>query len=364
MTYPTKWREPMRVGHWPRALQWLLLVIVSLVLRAVFHLAGVPAASLLGPMIAAIVAGGGAGATVRVGRFSLQGSQAILGCLIGSTITIASLTILVHEWPVFLAAVLLIVGASTVQGWFIYRRGLLPKATAIWGTVPGAAPAMVLLSEASGADSQLVAFMQYLRSILIALCAAGAVRALGHGGPVAAVAHDLASPNWLMVAASFGAAGIGMMLSNVLKVPGGAIFLPMTVAGAAQALSGFHVELPTALVGLAYAAIGWHIGFAFNRKIFAYARILPHIILSILIMIGVCACVGYALARVLDLSTLTAILATAPGGIDTVSIIAASGGVELSLVMAVQALRAVLVVLLSPAFIKYSASAERAAKSS
>ena len=40
---------------------------------------------------------------------------------------------------------------------------MLPGTTAVWGSSPGAATAMVLMAEAFGADARLVAFMQYLR---------------------------------------------------------------------------------------------------------------------------------------------------------------------------------------------------------
>ena len=49
---------------------------------------------------------------------------------------------------------------------------MLPGTTAVWGSSPGAATAMVLMADAFGADARLVAFMQYLRVIFVSMAAA------------------------------------------------------------------------------------------------------------------------------------------------------------------------------------------------
>ena len=48
------------------------------------------------------------------------------------------------------------------------------------------------------------------------------------------------------------------------------------------------------------------------------------------------------------MSALTAFLATLPGGIDTVAIIALSGGADTPFVMALQAFRLLVVILMGP----------------
>ena len=53
--------------------------------------------------------------------------------------------------------VLLVIVASEPLGWLHGRWRVLPGATAVWGSTPGAATAMTLMSEDYGADAQLVA---------------------------------------------------------------------------------------------------------------------------------------------------------------------------------------------------------------
>src|SRR5258705_11676881 len=51
------------------------------------------------------------------------------------------------------------------------RFRIIPGTTALWGMLPGAAPVMMLMAEAYGADFRLVAFMQYLRVAMVAAVA-------------------------------------------------------------------------------------------------------------------------------------------------------------------------------------------------
>src|SRR5271169_4126777 len=81
-----------------------------------------------------------------------------------------------HQWPLFLAGVLSVIVASYALGWVLARNKVLPGTIAIWGSSPGAATAMVVMAEAFGADVRLVAFMQYLRVVLVAIVASAVAR--------------------------------------------------------------------------------------------------------------------------------------------------------------------------------------------
>ena len=76
------------------------------------------------------------------------------------------------EWPLFLGIVVATLMASSLLGYLISRWKVLPGTTAVWGSTPGAASAMVLMADAFGADARLVAFMQYLRVIFVSMAAA------------------------------------------------------------------------------------------------------------------------------------------------------------------------------------------------
>ena len=89
------------------------------------------------------------------------------------------------DWPLFLGVVLVIVATSGLLGWTMARFKVLPGTTAVWGTAPGAASAMMVLAGAFGADARLVAFMQYLRVVIVAALASASSRGCGLALPVA-----------------------------------------------------------------------------------------------------------------------------------------------------------------------------------
>ena len=87
-----------------RPVQWLILLAISLLLAAVLELAQLPAALLVGPMLAAIFCGVN-GATVRPNRSAFMAAQAIVGCLIASSIAPEIFSSFLAEWPLFLGIV-------------------------------------------------------------------------------------------------------------------------------------------------------------------------------------------------------------------------------------------------------------------
>ena len=75
-----------RMARMRKAWQWLAILTVSALFAGALELAALPAALLIGPMLAAIVAGTN-GATVRVPRLLFGAAQAIVGCLVASSIS-------------------------------------------------------------------------------------------------------------------------------------------------------------------------------------------------------------------------------------------------------------------------------------
>ena len=101
-----------------------------------------------------------------------------------------------------------------------------------------------------------------------------------------------------------------------------------------------EIQLPHWLLASCYALLGWMVGLSFSREILTHAlRSLPQIVLSIFALISFCAALAFVLVKILGVDPLTAYLATSPGGLDSVAIIAASAKVDLSFVMALQTVR-------------------------
>ncbi len=153
----------MRDGT-PGSLQWAILVALSAPFVVGMLSAGLPGAWMLGPMLAGIVVGVNGG-SIRVAAPFRVGTQAIIGCMVACLITRPVLASFARQWPIFLIVTLSTLLASSVLGGLLSRRRVLPGTTAVWGVLPGAASAMVLMAESHGGDPRLVALMQYLRII-------------------------------------------------------------------------------------------------------------------------------------------------------------------------------------------------------
>jgi uncharacterized protein len=330
--------------------RWVALVALSALVSLGWGALGLPAALLLGPMIAGIIFGVN-GLRLEIPKWPFLGAQAVIGAMVSMGITPAIVAAFSREPLLFLLVMLATVVAASALGWLISRTGLIPGATAVYGTSPGAASAMVLLSEAQGADSGLVAFMQYSRVLLVAFAAALVAR-FCLTGPIAQApgAAWFAPVDWKQLLVVLVAALVAQQAARLIRLPAWALLGPLLLLSTLHALGLITVALPRWLLAGAYALLGWYIGLGFRRDALIHAgRALPVIAAAVLSLMGFCGLLAFALARVAHVDALTAYLATSPGGVDSIAIIAASSPrVDLSFVLALQSMRLLFVIAFAP----------------
>ncbi len=152
--------------------------------------------------------------------------------------------ILAH-WQLFTVGVLAVIGASTLLGWIMTRLQMLPGTTALWGISPGAASVMTIMSRSYGADVRLVAFMQYLRVVMVAGVAALVAKMFGvtapHGGDAIAWFPDA---NWLSFGETLVVAVVGPIIARALRIPAGAMLVPLVICIVLAHVGLMTVELP------------------------------------------------------------------------------------------------------------------------
>jgi membrane AbrB-like protein len=209
---------------------------------------------------------------------------------------------------------------------------------------------MVVMSEDYGADSRLVAFMQYLRVAVVTAMATLVAHAWTESPDTAVHSlpwftvlhtHDFYIALAVSLAGAVGALALG--------IPGGSLLVPLALGIGMQNFAGVSLELPLALLSLAYAVIGWSIGLRFTRSILSHAlRVFPQVLGAIFALIALGALMAVALHRWVDMEPLTAYLATSPGGADSVAVIAATSAVDAGFVMAMQMVRFTMVLVLGP----------------
>jgi membrane AbrB-like protein len=280
--------------------------------------------------------------------FSL--AQAVLGCLMAQSMRPPALANVLANWPLFIGVNLLVVAAGGLLGWLLVRRKVLPGTTALWGIAPGAASAMVLMSESYGADMRLVAFMQYTRVVIVTALAAW-VAHLTMSMEALPATHQQAVliQSTHQVAVTLSLVAGSALLAHRFAIPAGGMVLALVVCTVLQSLGVLVIELPPLLLVVAYAAIGWSVGLRFTRDILMHAwQALPMVLSAIAALIGLGLLLALLLVMLAGVSPLTAYLATSPGGADSVVVIAATSAVDASFVMAMQLVRFLMVLILGP----------------
>ena len=335
-------------------LQWSLLFLLSILLSVLFLALHLPAALLLGPMVAGIIISM-KGATLQLPRSAFLAAQAILGCMIAQNLTGSILTTLAQNWPVVLGILLITLFSSAAVGWLLVRYSSLPGNTGAWGSSPGGAAAMVAMAQDYGADIRLVAFMQYLRVLFVAGAAVLVTRMImGDSAETTSQQMVWFPPVSLNLLSTLILASVTGFIGIKLRIPSGTMLLPMLTGAFLQSGEIITIEMPEWLLALAYMGIGWRIGLGFDKQILLRAlRPLPQILASIFALLAICAGMAWGLTYFMQIDFMTAYLATSPGGLDTVAVIAAGSNADMALIMAMQTLRLFSILLTGQAIARF-----------
>jgi membrane AbrB-like protein len=346
---PLRWRD------------WSALTLCSVAAAVLLDLAGLPAAWLLAPMVAAIAV------AVHVPPMKVPGgvsvaAQALIGCLIAHAITPGIFATLLRDWVLFVATTSATILASALLGYLLARWRAVPGTVAIWGSTPGGATAMVIMAQAWGADARLVAVMVYLRVVMVAaLASIVALVFTGRVAPTPPVTLAAGAVDPGALALTLLVAGAGVLLGRWLKVPAGALICAMAIGATVNLLDIARVSPPRLVMIPAYVVIGWRIGLGFTRDtLSASARALPRLALASAMLLAFGGAMAWLLVRYAGVDPLTAYLATSPGGMDAIAVIASTSSADAPFVMALQVVRFLMVMIAGPALAKrLAASATR-----
>ena len=148
-------RTTLSLRATPPVVQWGVLLAASVALIVPLELIRIPAALLLGAMAAAVLVAVFEGKQA-VPRWPYVLAQGLIGCLVARSIGPVILVTMYRQWPLFLAGVCSVLIVSSSLGALLARWKVLPGTTAVWGSAPGAATVMVLMSEGFGDRKSVV----------------------------------------------------------------------------------------------------------------------------------------------------------------------------------------------------------------
>ncbi len=325
---------------------WITLTIATAIVTVSMNAAGVPAAFMIGAMLSSIFFVSYV-CELRLDRRYANFSQAVVGVFIGGSLHPEMIS--GAEVPIYisLSIVILVLLLSLVTGMLVMRSRLLPGSTGLWGALPGAAPMMIIMSEQHGADPSLVAFIQYTRVVLVALIASSVM-----GGTEAVMytstsAHDITGLviSLLIIATSMG-------FASLISSPAANFLTPIALASIANLLE-IPVHTPSYILVIGFVILGWSVGLRFSSEVrYAARKSFARVIFMLLVMITGCYLVGHLLVVLFDVDPFTAYLATSPGGVDSIAIIAAGTSVDISFVVTVQMIRFIILLVWGPAIVR------------
>ena len=314
--------------------------------------AGLPSPFLFGALLVGLAVALLAPGALAVPSLGFGAAQAGIGVALGAYLQSSSLSALGDDWlPVTLVSAATLV-VSLAAGLVMARVTDVDRPTAALGMVAGGASGIVTMARELGGDDRLVAFMQYVRVLIVVLVTPVLVAVAfpgHHGGSAAAAGIPVLGDarDWLVTLAL---ALAGAAAGRLTRLPAGTLLGPMVLAGAVtlSAPEGWFV-VPALVQDAAFAAIGLQVGLRFTvETVRQTGRLLVPVLVSVVVLLVACFGLAVVLDATTSVSLLDAYLATTPGGIYAVLAAAVGAGADTTFVIAVQGLRVVVMVLLAP----------------
>src|SRR5436190_19389126 len=247
---------------------WRLVAALVLAGGLALDAAGLPSSYLFAALVVGLDIALARPGSVHVPPFAFRASQAVAGVSLGAYVQSDALRVVAGSLvPVLLvsAATLLF---SLLAGAVLARTTPLDPPTAALGMIAGGASGIVGMSGELGADDRLVAFMQYLRVLVVVLLTPVGIAVLfgsphESGGAHVPSTGTFGDPlDWLLTA---GLAVGGALLGLRARITAGVLLVPMLLTGV-LVLTGVldDFAVPALLNQTAFSLIGLRVGLSFT----------------------------------------------------------------------------------------------------
>jgi membrane AbrB-like protein len=314
-------------------------VVLTLILAAVgglvmwhFHM---PLAWLLGAM-AATGLGSIFGLPLTMPALARIPMLAVIGTMLGSAFT-AEVVAQAASWLISLVGLVAYLCAAGAACYLYFRRVAgFDQPTAFFSGMPGGVVEMVELGAARGGDARMIALIQAARIFLVVLCLPLLIEwllgtDLGRGAQryVPLSALDLRGLAWFATAA-----GAGLVLGRLARLPAYFLLGPMLASAALHASGATDFTLPTIPLSTAQVVVGATVGCRF-------AGTAPRLVMKVLmtsvgattpllcLTFGFSAAVGALSGDPIEVL----LLAYSPGGLAEMSLVALSLELEVAFVV-------------------------------
>ncbi|WP_228943115.1 AbrB family transcriptional regulator [Nocardioides sp. Leaf374] len=336
----------------------MLVLVVTAAVSLGLGALGLPSPVLFGALVGGMAHALTSPTELRVPPAAFRVGQGVIGVTIGAMVSVAALQQAGRDLLPIALVTLGTLALSLGAGRLLALRRDVSPVTGAFALIAGGASGIVAVARDLGADERVVTVVQYLR-VLVVLLAMPLVTSVvfapagGAGGPGdAGVTGAAGSDGALAAETGFVLVSLvlGLALARALPVPTGVLLWPMLVAAVLAATGWLGAAgVPVLVQWVGYLLIGVQVGLRFTREsLRSIARMLPVVLVLIAGLVVSTAAMGAVLARATEVDGLTAYLATTPGGLFAVLATAADSGADVTYVLAVQVLRLVVILLLTP----------------
>ncbi|OIR43608.1 AbrB family transcriptional regulator [Corynebacterium sp. NML130628] len=322
-------------------LRWCVVVPMSVALGWAFNALHLPAAWILGAIVASGAVALRSGRDLPINEYLFQFTRGVIGVLAALPLVGIPPAQLLPFLPPGLMAAASMIGLAYVGGAVLARKGVSQE-TGVLSLLAGGASLMPVIAKEIGADVRYVALTQYLRLLVVSMTLPVVAGLLTTTQGSTAGHLDPYWWMWLLVPALVVA---GQPIAKVLRIPNPSIFGPMILTAVVGSFMDVVIVPPEPLNIAAFLCLGWACGGGLSvPALKQFSRLLPITIGYIAGLMAACAGVGWLLALWLNISFYEGYLATTPGALETVLALTAEGGVGPA-VVAIQLIRLICILL-------------------
>ena len=235
-----------------------------------------------------------------------------------------------------IVAAVAVISLGFMGGLILAYHGV-SRETGVLSLLPGGASLMPAIARDVGADIRYVSLSQYLRLLIVSV-SLPLVASLVDAPSAAPTQPD---PHWWMWLLVPGLIVLGVGAGKFVHLPNPSVFGPMLLTAVVGSVIDVTIVPPHLLSIVGFLAIGWMCGGGLSvPALRQFSRLLPATLAYIAGLMLSCAGMGWLMAKWVGVSAYEGYLATNPGALETVLVLATSPAV-----VALQVIRLIMVIL-------------------
>jgi uncharacterized protein len=343
--------------------------MIALIGGSIFYVLQMPLPWMLGSLLAVLLWNGYAKRKMAWPKQIWYVGLMIVGYTIGSTFTIETGREILSQLPVMALITVITIVFNLWMGYVTYRKTDITLASGLMGSTPGGLSQMTALClEVEDADLTVVTFMQTARLLSVVFVVPFlAIHGLtGAADGVSAVLSsngnlpDMALSHGILLVVSVLFSGY---LAKRFHLPTPYLLGPV-LGTACLSLSGTAVPLlPKFWIGVSQLCIGTYTGMRMNlEQLKSCKQLIPFTMASVTGLLLFSLGIGWCLNYLYHIPLVTAFLSTAPGGIAEMSLTALQVHADLSIIVAFQLFRILVILLIVPSALKWWLARKKAAR--